>query len=80
MLAFIPCLKAKIRLATVAKQWLAALASPDSHSRGCSSLRREGNPLGEVEFLGPDPPQLQQDVLAALARCGITFCLIQDFK
>ena len=80
ILAFIPSLKDKIRLATVAKGWRAALASPGSYSRGCSPRQwGGGHPFGTVDFEGPEAPVLQQDVLAALAASGIQFWISQGF-
>ena len=75
ILAFVPGVKARLRLATVAKQWLAALASPESYSHDAlDSLPPWWRQVVEAQ---PDPPVLQQDVLAALATSGIEFCLLE---
>ena len=71
ILAFVPGVKARLRLATVAKQWLAALASSDSHSH--DRLLPHGQMVDIRAH--PDAPVLQQDVLAALAASGTRFSL-----
>ena len=58
----------------MAKQWLAALASSDGYSRDVYDGPLPRWEVAEID-VRPDPPVLQQDVLAALATSGIHFTL-----